>query len=281
MVAKGLSRKIGGDLTLVRSETEGPNHGSDFEIKVPVDSAEGVSRPGTPRNRTPTPTGPPNTLPKMTSLHTMEKNVPRSPRLPLPLQASSPARQNAHIANIANILDGVTSAPRRSSLISKVGISRVSYDKKLSEKYPLTFLVAEDNKINRKLLVNMLNKFGYRDIYEAFDGVEAVRIMKETTAANAASKGLKPVDIVLMDLWMPEMDGYEATEHILQIFKDGRSDTGIPQPTILAVSADATDEAIDRATSTGMEGFMTKPYKLMDLQRLIEEFCVQNQVDDG
>jgi signal transduction histidine kinase/CheY-like chemotaxis protein len=281
MVAKGLSRKIGGDLTLVRSETDGPNHGSDFEIKVPVDSAEGVSRPGTPRNRTPTPTGPLNALPKMKSLHTFENSVPRSPKLSLPLQASSPARENAHIANIANILDGVTSAPRRSSLMSKVGTSRTTYDKKLSEKYPLTFLVAEDNKINRKLLVNMLNKFGYRDIYEAFDGVEAVRIMKETTAANAASKGFKPVDIVLMDLWMPEMDGYEATEHILRIFKDGRSDTGVLQPTILAVSADATDEAIDRATSTGMEGFMTKPYKLMDLQRLIEEFCVRNQVNDG
>jgi len=159
----------------------------------------------------------------------------------------------------------------------KTGISRTSYDKKLSEKYPLTFLVAEDNKINRKLLVNMLNKFGYKDIYEAFDGVEAVRVMKEVTATSAASKGYKPVDLVLMDLWMPEMDGYEATEHILRLFKESKSNTGVPQPTILAVSADVTDEAIDRATRTGMEGFMTKPYKLMDLQRLIEEFCVRNQ----
>lgn len=277
MVAKGLSRKIGGDLNLVRSETEGSQRGSDFEIKVPIDSADGVSRPGTPRHRTPTPTGPSTLLPKMTSLHTLEHGVSRSPKIPSPLQASSPSRQNGHTASVASILEGVTSAPRRSSMTPRTGKSIKSYDKKLSEKYPLTFLVAEDNKINRKLLVNMLNKFGYKDIYEAYDGVEAVRIMKEVTAANAASGGYKPVDLVLMDLWMPEMDGYEAAERILRLFTEGRSNTGISQPTILAVSADVTDEAIDRATRTGMEGFMTKPYKLMDLQRLIEEFCVRNQ----
>jgi signal transduction histidine kinase/CheY-like chemotaxis protein len=277
MVAKGLSRRIGGDLNLVRSETEGLDRGSDFEIKVPIDSAEGVSRPETPQHRTPTPTGPSSVLPKMTSLHTIEHRVSPSPNIPTPLQASSPSRQNAHTANVASMLEGVTSAPRRSSMTPKTGISRTSYDKKLSEKYPLTFLVAEDNKINRKLLVNMLNKFGYKDIYEAYDGVEAVRVMKEVIATNAASKGYKPVDLVLMDLWMPEMDGYEATEHIIGLFKEGKSNTGVPQPTILAVSADVTDEAIDRATRTGMEGFMTKPYKLMDLQRLIEEFCVRNQ----
>jgi CheY-like chemotaxis protein len=47
-------------------------------------------------------------------------------------------------------------------------------------------------------------------------------------------------------------------------------------PIVLAVSADVTDEAIDRATKTGMEGFMTKPYKLTDLQKLIVEFCVRS-----
>ena len=277
MVAKGLSRRIGGDLNLIRSETEGPNHGSDFEIKVPIDSTEGVSRPGTPRNRTPTPTGASSGLPKMTSLHTIDANASGSPRLLSPLQASSPSRQNAPSATVANMLDGVTSAPRRSSVTRKSGASRTNYDRKLSEKYPLTFLVAEDNKINRKLLVSMLSKFGYKDVYEAFDGTEAVRIMKEVMSWNAASKGFRPVDVVLMDLWMPEMDGYEATERILHMFRDGNSETGVSSPTILAVSADVTDEAIDRATRTGMEGFMTKPYKLMDLQRLIEEFCVRKQ----
>jgi CheY-like chemotaxis protein len=155
----------------------------------------------------------------------------------------------------------------------------------LAEKYPLTFLVAEDNKINRKLLVNMLGKLGYRDVFEAFDGKEAVRIMREIHASGrkahnpSEKQRRKKVDVVLMDLWMPEMDGYEATEHILAMFQErsGPPQDHVAAPIVLAVSADVTNEAVDRATRSGMEGFMTKPYKLADLQRLIVEFCVKSE----
>lgn len=103
------------------------------------------------------------------------------------------------------------------------------------------------------------------------------------------------------------MDGYEATEKILAMPKyqnpvststsatkqnprhddgeagEGRGDEGDQthqthkrstksQVTVLAVSADVTDEALERAASVGMEGFMTKPYKLLDLERLIVEY---------
>jgi CheY-like chemotaxis protein len=98
--------------------------------------------------------------------------------------------------------------------------------------------------------------------------------------AKGAKDSLKPVDVILMDLWMPEMDGYQATEHILKMFEKGEdarpNQPSFPVPTVLAVSADVTDEAISKATTTGMEGFMTKPYKLTDLQSLIEEYCVRN-----
>jgi CheY-like chemotaxis protein len=125
--------------------------------------------------------------------------------------------------------------------------------------------VAEDNKINRKLLVSMLSKFGYRDIHEAHDGAEAVRQMT-TRKGN--------IDVVLMDLWMPLMDGYEATERIL-----GMDYGRMTMPTVLAVTADVTDSALERAASVGMKGYMTKPFKLVDLQRLIMEYCAQNQAE--
>jgi CheY-like chemotaxis protein len=143
----------------------------------------------------------------------------------------------------------------------------------LANKYPLTFLVAEDNKINRKLLVSMLSKFGYKTIHEAHDGAEAVRQM------TAPRKTEEKIDVVLMDLWMPLMDGYEATERILSHKSSQSGAVGEQKPTVLAVTADVTDGAQERAARVGMKGFMTKPYKMHDLQRLITEYCAQRRAE--
>lgn len=88
------------------------------------------------------------------------------------------------------------------------------------------------------------------------------------------------IDVVLMDLWMPLMDGYEATERILGSYQHGANGgkmNGQHVPTVLAVTADVTDGAQERAARVGMKGFMTKPYKIHDLQRLITEYCAQKQ----
>ena len=103
-------------------------------------------------------------------------------------------------------------------------------------------------------------------MYEAYDGVDAVRQM-EIERAPA-------IDVVLMDLWMPNMDGYEATERILAMPKQRERD-GQRNVTRLAVTADVTSEARDRAGQVGWQGLMTKPYKLLDLDRLILEYCTR------
>jgi len=162
-----------------------------------------------------------------------------------------------------------------------------SYTKDLAISHPLTLLVAEDNTIIRKVLVNMLTKLGYNpksQIYEAADGSEAVR---HVAAALGTSN---PIELIFMDLWMPSMDGYEASERILGMYgsprrkpmakrtfsePDGLSmaKSGVlgQAPTILAVTADATDGAAQRAVKSGMEGFMIKPFKIRDLERLIRD----------
>ena len=331
LVAKGLARRIGGDLSLIRSATSGPQKGSEFEIRVPLEPDMTISRTGTPVARTPEPmrphgsTYPPigSATPQLSSsIMYLNRNL-SSPLLP-----TSAAKENVRRQSITKLngleqsavphqlslvdtrSDTASPAPRPIHSVSKLD----TIDRNLATKYPLTFLIAEDNKINRKLLVSMLGKLGYKDVYEAFDGREAVRIMAEIlhqsgrrkneggafiTGNGNANDKRKAVDVVLMDLWMPEMDGYAATTAILEMFNtrnatkgaEGRrhSNAGLAivngdptvdgvaerTPKILAVSADVTDEAIEKATRIGMEGFMTKPYRIADLQRLIVEFCVR------
>lgn len=205
-------------------------------------------------------------VPKLPETHVSTSLLPRIPIMP-------------HHAT------AVTPKPASSGRMSK--LAEQSYTKNLAATHPLTLLVAEDNNISRKILVSMLVKLGYdakTQIYEAADGTEAVK----QVAAMVSSQN--PIELIIMDLWMPSMDGYEASERILGMYgafprqmlakrsysePDGLSlaKAGAlgQAPTIYAVTADATDGAAMRATKAGMEGFMTKPFKILDLERLLRD----------
>ncbi len=293
MVAKGLARRIGGDLQCVRTDTEGPRRGSEFELRIPLSYTDPDSRATSPA-RTPTPARLPagestgKTRARRTSSIDRRRR-PRSHHNPTasrtpelfqfkatsPLGPSSFSRRNS-------LSQQAQATPSRRPSTKK----SPTFDRYLAKKHPLTFLVAEDNKINRKLLVNMLGKLGYTGVLEAYDGAEAVRQM----SIDRIARGEKPIDVILMDLWMPNMDGYEATQRIFAMEKerekserigleedvedDGRARRKQARGvTVLAVSADVTDAALEKAREVGMGGFMTKPYKLLDLERLILEYC--------
>lgn len=115
-------------------------------------------------------------------------------------------------------------------------------------------LVAEDNDVNRMIIVDILADEGC-EVVEARDGREAV----EAFAASAPGT----FDVVLMDLQMPRMDGYEATEAIRAL---DREDAG--QVLIMALTANAFREDIDRAHACGMNDVVTKP---LDVDRLLEK----------
>ncbi|MCJ1313414.1 hypothetical protein MMC25_007092 [Agyrium rufum] len=289
LVAKGVARRIGGDLTCVRSSTEGPNRGSSFEIRVPLSPMESSNSRASTRSPTPslgniklstrpqTPVGPVFCLedpsPKSSRRKSPIVNISRQPRSQSPLETSSPSRHNM-------LNNESTLSNRRPSTMKPIRFNR-----NLSKEYPLKILVAEDNHINRKLLVSMLGKLGYKSVLTAFDGAEAVRIMKD----NWGSGGDGGIDMILMDLWMPHKDGYEATKEIQAFVQEktaGMEGNSAAAPNtvdddpkrgkqvkILAVTADITDEGLDRAKEVGMAGYMTKPYKLLDLERLIVEHC--------
>lgn len=137
---------------------------------------------------------------------------------------------------------------------------------------PLLLLV-DDNKVNLQLLTMYAKKQGYPYI-SATDGQLAVdayqRAHEDSHLPNSrvpASSEARIPDIILMDINMPEMDGYEATQHIRTYEKKH----SLPPATIIALTALGSEAAYQEAFGSGCDMFLTKPVKLKDLTKVIEE----------
>jgi signal transduction histidine kinase/CRP-like cAMP-binding protein len=119
---------------------------------------------------------------------------------------------------------------------------------------PQKILVAEDNKINQKLISKVLKKLGYEAVI-ANNGKEAVDIFEK-----------QPFRIVLMDIQMPEMDGLEATQNILAGFD------GDPAPKIIALTANITKGIKEECLKIGMCDFMNKPLRMDKLSEVLKKY---------
>jgi CheY-like chemotaxis protein len=125
-----------------------------------------------------------------------------------------------------------------------------------SKEYPLSILLTEDNLINQKLAVRILNKLGYiPDI--ANNGREAVEMQQE-----------KAYDLILMDVLMPEMDGLEATRIIRQ--------KNSVQPVIIAMTANAFPEDRERCLQAGMNDYLSKPIVMEELLNALKKSALNS-----
>ncbi|MBF0193823.1 MAG: response regulator [Magnetococcales bacterium] len=127
---------------------------------------------------------------------------------------------------------------------------------------PLNILLVEDLPDNQKLATTILQQAGH-SIIIAKNGCEALNML-----------ALNSCDLVLMDIHMPEMDGYEATKNIRRGKGIGDCDPAIP---IVAVTARAMEDEKKNCMASGMNGYLPKPYMAVELLEAIEQFT---QPDD-
>ena len=118
-----------------------------------------------------------------------------------------------------------------------------------AEDHPLRIMVAEDNMINQKLILRILNKLGYTPVL-AVNGLEVLSLL-----------ALHGIDLILMDIQMPEMNGIAATQAIRQL--------QVEQPVIIAMTANAMQEDKDECLRIGMNDYLSKPIHIESLLTLL------------
>lgn len=155
-----------------------------------------------------------------------------------------PVKQKHLCNSIQLALSGLQSVPEPEKPKSILSID-------FAKANPLRILVAEDNKINQKFIEHLLKKLGY-EVDIVHNGLEVLEKMET-----------KSYDILLMDVQMPEMDGFEATEII-------KNKPGKP-PVIVAMTANAMSEDKELCIQKGMDEYLGKPMKMEDLMHLLEK----------
>ncbi len=137
-------------------------------------------------------------------------------------------------------------------------ITRYSVGDALEPMSPWRVLVAEDNPVNQRLTMRLLEKRGYRVTVTA-NGRQAVETLANQT-----------FDIVLMDVQMPEMDGFEATAAIRE--REKHNGTHIP---IIALTAHAMKGDRERCLLAGMDDYLSKPIRPQELDEILEKYLAR------
>ncbi|MBM3563769.1 MAG: response regulator [Alphaproteobacteria bacterium] len=122
-------------------------------------------------------------------------------------------------------------------------------------------LVAEDNEINALILVRHLAKLGAK-VTRAESGALALARAREAIEGAGA-----PYDVIVMDLFMPDFDGCEASLRI----REAEARAGVPRTPILVLTASAREEDERAARAAGVDAFLTKPVEFSSLAATIEE----------
>jgi len=200
-------------------------------------------------------------MPEMDGLALARQIRERRPALPLVLFSSlgrreagadeslfaaylaKPIRQSQLFDTLVAILVHDGAAPKS----APAPRAALRLDPAMATRHPLRILLAEDNVVNQKLALRLLQQMGYRaDL--ASNGLEAVESVRRQT-----------YDVVLMDVQMPEMDGLDAAREIAARWKPNE------RPRIVAMTANAMQGDREMCVAAGMDDYLTKPIRVDQL----------------
>ena len=151
---------------------------------------------------------------------------------------SKPLRQSQLFDTLAGLL-ALDDAPKPVAVPAKRKV-----DEGMALRHPLRILLAEDNVVNQKLALRLLQQMGYRaDL--ASNGQEAIESVSRQT-----------YDVILMDVQMPEMDGLEASRQITTRWPK------TARPRIIAMTANAMQGDREACLAAGMDDYVTKPIRV-------------------
>ncbi|HEV2219461.1 MAG TPA: GAF domain-containing protein [Casimicrobiaceae bacterium] len=205
-------------------------------------------------------------MPEMDGVALATQIRARRPKLPLVLFSSLGRRE---AGDNDRLFDAFLAKPVRQSQLFDTLVGLVAHedapraaatapaapriDPDLAARHPLRILLAEDNVVNQKLAMRILQQMGYRaDL--ASNGLEAVE-----------SVGRQTYDVVLMDVQMPEMDGLDAARAICARWGPQE------RPRIVAMTANAMQGDRDMCLAAGMDDYLTKPIRVEQLVEALSQ----------
>jgi CheY-like chemotaxis protein len=144
------------------------------------------------------------------------------------------------------LYDALAGLFARNVISTKPETAKPIIDSEIGKQHPLRILLAEDNAVNQKLALRILEQMGYRaDV--ASNGIEAVESIERQV-----------YDVILMDVQMPDMDGLDATRSIRRL-------TNVTQPHIIAMTANAMEGDREMCLAAGMDDYISKPIRVHEL----------------
>jgi PAS domain S-box-containing protein len=174
------------------------------------------------------------------------------PQTPVAMTLTKPVKAQALLAALSGVLQQREAPPT-------VAVRAGNGAPGLAEAYPLRLLLAEDNVVNQRVASLILNRLGY-EIEVVTNGHAALEHL-----AGARQRG-KPIDVVLMDVQMPELDGLETTRRLLHEFPRAAE-----RPWVVAMTANAMDGDREECLAAGMDDYLSKPIRPVEVSEALRQ----------